>query len=273
MPTLREVFEDYKTVRALKPNTVAHYSNALTWGVGDWMDLEVSKITKKMCVERHALLSKRGGQRGECKVYANNAFRTLRSLINYAIYRFEDAEGEPLLKGNPVRALAELRLWNQNTRRDTYVHPLNMAKWYAAVMNHPNKTQRGYLRLLLFTGFRRTEGATLKWSDIDFDTKTIRLKETKNGKPHVLPIGPFIMEMLTIRFWYSGGSADDYVFPGHGYKIPLSSNNKSYELVWAETGNRFMLHDLRRTFLTTAESLDIPAYALKDLPIIPLAAM
>jgi integrase len=32
-----------------------------------------------------------------------------------------------------------------------------------------------------------------------------------------------------------------------------------------ETNNVFTCHDLRRTFITIAESLDIPAYALKRL--------
>ncbi len=32
-----------------------------------------------------------------------------------------------------------------------------------------------------------------------------------------------------------------------------------------ETGIQFTVHDLRRTFITIAESLDIPAYALKRL--------
>jgi len=265
IPSLREVYEDYKQIRALRPNTIKIYDKALDWGVSDWMDLPVSKITKSMVVERHALLSKRGCKRGEGKVFANNTFRTVRCLVNYAMYRYEDAEGEPLIKSNPVRALAELRLWNRNTRRDTHVHPLNMPGWYQAVMNHPNKTQRDYLILLLFTGLRRTEGATLKWRNIDFTTKTLRLESTKNGKPHVLPLGPFIMQILTVRYWYHAGGPNDYVFPGAVRNTPISQNNKSYEIVWEETGTPFMLHDLRRTFLTIAESLDIPHYALKRL--------
>jgi len=35
--------------------------------------------------------------------------------------------------------------------------------------------------------------------------------------------------------------------------------------VTKESGIHFQLHDLRRTFVTVAESLDIPAYALKQL--------
>ena len=35
--------------------------------------------------------------------------------------------------------------------------------------------------------------------------------------------------------------------------------------IMGATGITFTLHDLRRTFITVAESLDIPAYALKRL--------
>lgn len=35
--------------------------------------------------------------------------------------------------------------------------------------------------------------------------------------------------------------------------------------VIASSGVSFTVHDLRRTFITVAESLDIPAYALKRL--------
>lgn len=37
------------------------------------------------------------------------------------------------------------------------------------------------------------------------------------------------------------------------------------EKVIEKTGIKFTVHDLRRTFITIAESLDIPAYALKRL--------
>lgn len=37
------------------------------------------------------------------------------------------------------------------------------------------------------------------------------------------------------------------------------------EKVIKQSGVAFTLHDLRRTFITIAESLDIPAYALKRL--------
>lgn len=45
-----------------------------------------------------------------------------------------------------------------------------------------------YLTLLLLTGLRRSEGAQLKWADVDFAEKTLTVRETKNGDDHVLPL-------------------------------------------------------------------------------------
>jgi integrase len=42
-------------------------------------------------------------------------------------------------------------------------------------------------------------------------------------------------------------------------------SRKQIDKVVARSGIHFTVHDLRRTFITIAESLDIPAYALKQL--------
>jgi integrase len=57
----------------------------------------------------------------------------------------------------------------------------------------------------------------------------------------------------------------EFVFPGHGVRGHLISPKKSKAKVIEATGIWFSLHDLRRTFTTIAESLDIPAYALKRM--------
>jgi integrase len=45
----------------------------------------------------------------------------------------------------------------------------------------------------------------------------------------------------------------------------MVETKKFYARVAKSSGIRFTLHDLRRTFVTIAESLDIPHYALKRL--------
>jgi integrase len=48
-------------------------------------------------------------------------------------------------------------------------------------------------------------------------------------------------------------------------ETPTTDVYKDFDPVAESAGVPFTLHDLRRTFITIAESLDIPAYALKRL--------
>lgn len=59
--------------------------------------------------------------------------------------------------------------------------------------------------------------------------------------------------------------ASKYVFPGEGRSGHLAEPRPQMRKVTEASGVEFTLHDLRRTFITVAESLDIPAYALKRL--------
>ncbi len=113
---------------------------------------------------------------------------------------------------------------------------------------------KDYLMLLLLTGLRRNEGATLRWDDIDFQSKvvTIRAELAKNGNEHRLPLSDYLYEML-------------YVFPGQGGKHHMVYSDHVIEGVAAKADCPFMLHDCRRTFLTLAERLALPYVVLKKL--------
>jgi integrase len=56
-----------------------------------------------------------------------------------------------------------------------------------------------------------------------------------------------------------------YVFPGQGGRHHMVDSGHVIEQVCLKTGIRFTLHDLRRTFLTTAEKLALPYIVLKKL--------
>ena len=56
-----------------------------------------------------------------------------------------------------------------------------------------------------------------------------------------------------------------FVFTGRGVKGYMDDPNKQMKLVIEGSGVVFTPHDLRRTFITVAESLDISAYVLKRL--------
>ncbi len=119
-----------------------------------------------------------------------------------------------------------------------------------------------YFLLLLFTGMRKTEAASLHWDDIDLKSKTITLQDTKNREVHTLPMSNFIYDLLERR---SRQKTSEFIFPADSKTGYIYEPKKAVLKVVELSGVPFTLHDLRRTFATIAEGLDLPAYALKRL--------
>jgi len=123
-------------------------------------------------------------------------------------------------------------------------------------------TLRDYLLLLLFTGLRRQEAAHLKWTQVDLKAKTLTIISLKNNQDHTLPLSDYIFEILNRRKQYM---INEYVFHGEGAGGYIVEPRKQMAKVTNVSGIQFTCHDIRRTFLTIAESLDISAYAVKRL--------
>ncbi|MBN7797759.1 tyrosine-type recombinase/integrase [Parahaliea mediterranea] len=256
--TLEEAFEDYlATHRHLKPGTVHNYRKCIDGCLSTWKTRRLVDISKDMVEAKHRELGATAPAR------ANNAMRVLRAVFNHAIAKYEDESGRPTLHFNPVDRLGKVRAWNPVKRRQTLIKPHQLAAWFDATLTLNEETTRDFFHFLLFTGLRKTEAATLEWSDIDFADKTITIADTKNRDPHVLPFSSMLQDLLERRR-ANGGAAwvfESPKFPGTPLKEPRSATAK----VAKEWGYPFTPHDLRRTFITVAEGLDIPHYALKRL--------
>ncbi len=100
------------------------------------------------------------------------------------------------------------------------------------------------------------------WKQIDLKAKTLTITDTKNNLAHSLPLPDYLFNLLSSR---KRTTTSDFVFPGPGAAGHIIEPRKQIAKVIAASGIQFSVHDLRRTFITIAESLDIPAYALKRL--------
>jgi integrase len=138
-----------------------------------------------------------------------------------------------------------------------------LTDWYRAVTALP-ALGRDYLLLCLFTGLRRNEAAALTWDEIDFTERVIRLPaaRTKAGRALDLPMTDFLHGLMVARRALGNTI---YVFPGNSRSGHVEDPRDWLDAVRAATGIEFSTHDLRRTFITVAESCDISAYALKAL--------
>ena len=77
-----------------------------------------------------------------------------------------------------------------------------------------------------------------------------------------MPFTSFLEELLQRRF---DERTSPFVFPSNAACGYLTEPRTAVDLVADLSGVSFTLHDLRRTFITIAEGLDIPGYALKRL--------
>jgi len=262
--TLEQVLVDYLTDRKkLKPRTIEDYKSVLRVGLKDWKKKLLSTITKQDISERHRLLSKTSMAR------ANNTMRVLRALFNYAMEEYEIAPGQPLISHNPTKTLSAKKSWNNVPRRTSYITEEQLSNWFQAVLNlQPlqrspmNDVVKDYFIFLLLSGFREKEGKLLKWENIDFNKKTFRAKDTKNGLDQLLPMSDYLEKLFLRRYKFRDDSL--YVFPNQENE-PLKDLRAWIKQVTIESDVNFTLHDLRRTFATTAESLDISHYAIKKL--------
>lgn len=180
--TLSSVLDDYIETRVnLKASTIEDYRRTFKQYLGDWQNKPLIDITKDMVEAKFRKIGE------DSPAMANKTMRNFRAVVNYAMLKYENTNGDSIFKVNPVNRLTQLRAWYRVNRRNTLIKIHELAAWYDAVMNLKNdtiapnrETIRDYLLFLLFTGLRRSEAANLKWSNVDFKDKSFLIKDTKN---------------------------------------------------------------------------------------------
>lgn len=261
--TLKEVISDMLDVRSahLKKSTAEWYKQISDVYLADWVEMPMRTISRDMVRVRFLEISARSVRKaGGAKGSANAVFRFFKLVWNYGSSRFPGA-----LPDNPVKVLSELRLWNKLARRTNHVDSADMKRWYEAVIAIENPTMRDYLLLLLFTGMRRSEAACMTWDDVDFANKSLRIKDTKNGKPLLIPLNTFLEDLLLNRSKFYREAGNNHVFPGAGITGHIVEPKRAIQAIGSKTGIKFTPHDLRRTLLGVATEISIDSFVKKAL--------
>ncbi len=253
--TLGEVFADFLKSRTLKPKTIRDYTGVMNNIYPDWQKLPVTDISRDAVERRH---NKVGTERGHA--YANLGARTLRSVLNYASAKYETGKGLSILPENPIKRISQTRSWYKVKPRTGHLKAHQLKAWFDAALSVDNDTIRDYLLFVILTGCRKAEAAKLQWADVDLVDRSYVLRDPKNGRPMQLPLSDYLVDMLTKR-----KASGAYVFPGDGASGYLVEPKRQIAKVIEKTEITFTMHDLRRTFVTIAESLDISSFSVKAL--------
>jgi|TARA_Y100000294_G_scaffold4643_1_gene4711 integrase len=275
--TLQKVIDDYTVSKHnLKEDTVKDYLSILENYLSDWKKKPIYEISRDMVEQRHRDITYGTGKfvhKDGSPTRANKTMRVVRALFNYAIGQYEDSRGEPLFSNNPVARITHNKGWSKENIRQGVVQKHQLKKWYEGVIklplqddntksNNSSEVVRDFLIFLIFTGLRRNEALTLKWSDIDFDNHSFTIEDTKNNESHSLPLTFVLDEVLERR---KNDSDNPYVFQGSTPNGHLHPPKRQLERARELVGFHFDNHSLRRTFETTANRLALSTYTLKKL--------
>ena len=247
--TLGEWLTAYLSGNDLKPRTKEAYTDLVARYFADWVNLPLREIDRGMVEARHLAIGKQvvDAARGTGKASANGAMRVLRAVYNFALDKTDT------LPPNPVRLK---RQWHKIPPRERIVGHDDMAAFYQAVMQLPSPIGRDYLLTVMFTGLRRREAAGLRWSDVDFQAKTLSIPADRNkaGRQLTLPLTDYVHDLLVAR---RAIGKTEYIFHADSASGHLEHPHYFLALVAKACGVRVSVHDLRRTFITVAESCDI----------------
>ncbi|HAX45656.1 MAG TPA: integrase [Nitrospina sp.] len=285
--TLIQAFEDFKSTRTLKATTLREYDRSINTAFTDWQSRRVIDISRDAVSKRHqklkddaqknlikklkakGLTPTKGEKEKRGSAQANLHMRFLRALLNFAAGFYEDADGGPLIKHNPVQRLSQTKQWYRVPTRQTIIKTAQLPAWFKAVQSLENEIIRDYLIFLLFTGSRREEGFLLEVEQVDLKNQTYTLIDPKNRQDITLPLPDFLFNVLAQRIKKLNGFK--YVFPGMDRRGNLNQQTHLVEpkvqvqKVIQASKVSFTLHDLRRHYIALSDSLDLSSFCIKRL--------
>lgn len=172
----------------------------------------LSEIERVDIGDLHAYITTKGS-----KTAANRVVSLASSVFNWGINR-----------GNCTFNPASRIKKNKERSRDRYILREEMPFFLQAVKMEENKVIADFVLIALFTGARRHNVMSMRWTDIDFDQQIWRIKLTKNGTPQQVALSAEAMAVLEHR---ERDGFSDYVFPSGSKAGHLVEPKKGWERI------------------------------------------
>ncbi|MDP1550508.1 MAG: integrase family protein [Nitrosomonas sp.] len=267
--TLREVAAEYCRERRtnkggeLKASSKNDIHKHVNKNFADWADKPIVNITRDLCSTRFSEMSIRG------PAQANQAFRVLRALINYACEAYRPGD-TPLILENPVSVISGKRMWNPNKARDTRIPLESVGTVWNLLQDRRTspavlpigQTGADIIIFIMLTGCRWSEAAELTWDCVNLEAGSWHIPDPKNHNPVTFPLSAPARAMLSARPRVEG---NHYVFPSRGRIGCIQDARNTMAEVSKVAGVRLSPHDLRRTFIAIGIKVKIEMWKLKLL--------
>jgi integrase len=269
-----KLYEGTLKAKGRSPRTIEGYRYFAETYLKNWLDRPLAELTRAEVRQRHVDIASeiargkhRNGKPGFKrrdpnigKTTANAAMRSFRAIYNRAMREHPELPVCPSINVD----------WNKEERRKNRIPAEGLAKWHEEVSAITNPIRRDYLMFTLFTGLRRTNASEVKWEDVDFERRALHVPKPKSRRPFDLPLPDFLMALLERRKEENEKLAPDspWVFPaarGEGHIVEVrkesgesrATKKGEHRKEEATEGPHYTPHDLRRTFISVAESIGV----------------
>jgi integrase len=259
-----------------------------------WGKRDIKAITRRDVIDLLNAVAEEGsdapGKDGKKKhvdggpIAANRVLAAIRALFNWAV-------SQDIISATPAALVR--RPGEEQGRDRTLAADEIEAIWKAA--GDIGTPIGDFFKVALLTGQRREEVATMRWADLDFDYKipmrdgnkevlldcpvwTLPGTSTKNGKIHVVPLAPAVVEILkamprkAVKLESGGTASSPWVFtiggdrPISGYSKAKIRIDDKITAARAEDGepalDPWTIHDLRRTAATEMGRLEVQRFVI-----------
>jgi integrase len=217
------------------------------------LDLPLSELTASTISE---WLTK---ERHNRPTVTAHAYRLLRAFIKWMSYqpKYQGIIVLDVIQDHNVRKVVPV----SGSKEGDCLQKEQLKDWFYAVKSLNNPIASTYLQVLLLTGARREEIASLKWNDIDFHWLSMRIKDKIEGE-RVIPLTPYVAKLLknlAVKLDICI-TQDTWVFSSKNSKSgkiiePRSAHNRALESVNLP---HISIHGLRRSFGTLTEWVEVP---------------
>ena len=168
----------------------------------------------------------------------NRVLDITKAIFNRALHW-----DEPGVVTNPVNKIKNLPV---NNERERYLDHAEIQTLIHVLQSEAPRPIADIILFLLFTGTRRTEALTCRWSDIDFKSRTYTIRQSKSGKVRRVPLSDNAIQVLKNVQRLKG---TDYVFANPKTLKPFQHIQNQWNRIRSLAGVKdCRLHDLRHTF-------------------------
>jgi integrase len=193
---------------------------------------KVISVKRSEVASLHAAI----GQQG--KSYEANRVLALCSSI------FQFAVKSQLVQDNFKNPAEGIEKFHEE-KRDIWVTPEELPSLAKAISEESDPNIQKIFWLLLFTGLRKNELLSVRWADIDFSRKTLRIPKTKNRRVHELPLSGAVIEIFGS---IPRHAKNEFVFAGEKPGSHRVNIDKVWQRIRAKAGmQNLRIHDLRRS--------------------------